>query len=83
MCEVFWNVWSCLDFPVNFRINILFAFFCTIQGQKKIRKNYIYVLCDCVDFSVYLVLILGVLFSVLILFLELGCLGVVLFLIFF
>ena len=68
---------------MSFRINILFAFFCTIQGQKKIRKNYIHVICDCVDVSVYLVLILDVLFSVFILFLELGCLGVVLFLIFF
>ena len=31
-------------FPVSFRINILFAFFCTIQGQKKIRKNESFVI---------------------------------------
>jgi len=51
--------------------------------MEKFEKNYVYVLCDCVDFSVYLVLISGVLFSILISFLELGYLGVVLFLIFF
>ena len=49
----------------------------------KFDKNYIHVLYDCVEFSVCLVLILGVLFSVLILFLEFGCLGLVYFLICF
>lgn len=68
---------------MNFRVDIVFVFFCTVWGQKKFEKNYIYVVGDCVEFSVYLVLILGVLVSVLILFLELGGLGVVLFLIFF
>ena len=51
--------------------------------QNKFEKNYIYFVGDCVEFSVYLVLTLGVVVSVLILFLELGGLGVVLFLIFF
>ena len=67
---------------MNFGLNILFAFFCTVQGQKKFEKNYIYVPCDCVNFSVYLVIILGVLFSILNFVLELGCLGVVLFIYF-
>ena len=52
-------------------------------GIGKFDKNYIHVLYDCVEFSVCLVLILGVLFSVLILFLEFGCLGLVYFLICF
>jgi len=81
LCEFFWNFWDCLNFSVNFWLNNVFAFFCTIREQKQFGKKYIYVPCDCLDFSVYLFLILGV-FSVLILFLELGCLGVVLFLIF-
>ena len=50
---------------------------------EKFDKNYVHVLYDCVEFSVCLVLILGVLFSVLILFLEFGCLGLVYFLICF
>ena len=68
---------------MSFRVNNVFVFFCTVWGQNKLEKNYIYLVGDCVEFSVYLVLILGVLVSVLILFLELGGLGVVLFLIFF
>ena len=68
---------------MSFRVNNVFVFFCTVWRQNKFEKNYIYLVGDCVEFSVYLVLILGVLVSVLILFLELGGLGVVLFLIFF
>ena len=81
--KVFLKFWDCLDFSVNFRFNNVFVFFCTVWGQNKFEKNYIYFVGDCVEFFVYLVLILGVLVSVLILFLELGGLGVVLFLIFF
>jgi len=68
---------------MNFGLNNLFGVFCTVWGQKNLEKTFIYVLCDCVDFSIYLVLILGVLFPILILFLELGHLGVVYDLIFF
>jgi len=52
-------------------------------GTEKFEKRYIYVPCDCVELPVYLGLIIGVSFSVLILFLELGCLAVRLFFIFF
>ena len=45
---------------------IIYLYFSALfRDRKKFEKNYIYVPCDCVDFSVYLVLILGVLFSVL------------------
>ena len=67
---------------MSFRVNNVFVFFCTVWGQNKFEKNYIDVVGDCVEFSVYLVLLLGVLVSVLNLVLELGGLGVVLFLIF-
>ena len=68
---------------MNFGLNDLFAFFCAVREQKKFRKNYIYVACDRVEFAVDLVPILGVLFSVLILFLELDCFGIIYFLLFF
>lgn len=55
----------------------MFVFFTTVWGENTFERNCIYLLGDCVEFSVYLVLILGVLVSVLILFLELGGLRLV------
>ena len=81
MCEFFWNFWVCLDFSVNFGLNFVFAIFCIVRGQKKSKKS-IYVSCDHVEFAVYLVLMLELLFSILILFLELGCFGIIYFLLF-
>ena len=34
--------WECLDFSANFRVYNVFVFFCTVWGQKKFEKNYIY-----------------------------------------
>ena len=77
----------CVNFSGIFGVVMIFLwilelilclhFSALFRDRKKFEKNYIYVLCYCVDFAVYLVLILGVLISVLILFLELGCLGAV------
>ena len=67
---------------MSFRVNNVFVFFCAVWRQNQFEKNYIDVVGDCVEFSVYLVLLFGVLVSVLNLVLELGGLGVVLFLIF-
>jgi len=68
---------------VNFGTNKLIVIFRTVLGQKKFAKKYIHVPCNCVEFIVHRFLILGVLLLVLILFLELGCLGFSLFSIFF
>jgi len=56
---------------------IIYLDFSTQFGdRKKFEKNIFMSLVIVWIFSVYLVLILGVLFSVLILLLELACLGV-------
>ena len=39
---------------MNFGLHNLFRFFCIVRGQKKFEKKYIYVPCDCVEFSICL-----------------------------
>ena len=83
VCVTFSGIFGIAWIFCIFGLNNLFAIFCIFQIQKKIAKKYVDIPYDSMEFFVYLVLILGALLSILILFLELRCLGVVYFLIFF